>query len=77
MNGMHTEVHMCLVHAVVNEKCTLHKVYLTGIKVSLKMGTESCFRTQFLTKSLQYVLTLQCHQGRYIIVIMSSVLLGK
>lgn len=49
---MRTEVQMCLVPAVVNENCTRSKVYLTGIKVSLKMGTENCFRTQFLTKFL-------------------------
>lgn len=55
---MYTEVHMCLVHSVVNEKCTPHNVYLTGIKFSLKMGTENCFRTQFLTKSLESDLTL-------------------
>lgn len=55
---MHTEVHTCLVHSVVNERCTLHNVYLTGIKVSLEMGTENCFRTQFLTKSLESDLPL-------------------
>lgn len=55
---MHTEVRMCLVPAVVNENCTLYKVYLAGIKVSLKMGIENCFRTQFLTKSLLYALIL-------------------
>lgn len=54
----HTEVHMCFVHAVVNEKCTRHKLHPTGIKVSLKMGTENYFKTQFLTKSLQYALAL-------------------
>lgn len=36
INCVHAEVKTCLVHAVVNEKCALHKVYLTGIKVSLK-----------------------------------------
>lgn len=35
---MHTEVHMYLAHAVVNEEYILHKGTLTEFKVSLKMG---------------------------------------
>lgn len=38
---MHTEVHTYLAHAVVNEEYILHKVSLTGFKVSLKTGTEN------------------------------------
>ena len=76
---MHTEVRTYLARAVVDEEYLLHQGSLTGFKVSLNVGTEN--HTVPWDTVLEHVPAVGSNvvtpSGCYIIVILSSVLLGK
>lgn len=76
---MHTEVHVYLAHAVVNEEYILHKGSLTEFKVSLKMGRGNhIVHWDTIMEQVPAVCSnFVTPSGRYVIGILSCVLLGQ